>query len=482
MDELKIVKKEKVQPTPSVLEVLKRDYPIEASIADLIDNSIDAFARKVLIRFITKECKIESIEIIDDGFGINKKQIKNAMRFAYKRKYGVKDLGMYGVGLKVASLSHANTLTVFSRAKNTDIVGSQWTTDGILKEDWSLNEISKESVLKKVNDPIQSISIKKHGTIVRWDDIADFQRIQSGWEELLQKTKNKVTNYLGLKMHKLLMLRRIKIYIVTYDYKNKEYGIADEIKPLNPFPDKSYSATATYPKTFNARISKNQHLLLKGHIWRKKTKHEGYKLPHGKVAEHQGFYFFRNNRLITDGGWCDIIGNSEPHTSLARVEVHIPDKLSRVIKVQNNKARVDISPQVAAALFKAKASDGETLGDYIKNAEKIYRTKSKNKIQEMISPGKGFNTKIKRSIQDHGFKIKKAKNEFELKQTDKNVASYKINNDRKLVLFVPKTIIKDKSIHYLLTTLSYFAFERLFFKKSIKPAENIVSLINACLK
>ena len=122
----------------SILDALEKDYPFEASLADLIDNSIDAEADKVLIRFHIKKATIKAVFIIDNGKGMSEETLREAMQFAKKRKYNKTDLGMFGVGLKTASLSQANILTVVSKAKNGSVVGRQWTKKGIKEQDWQL--------------------------------------------------------------------------------------------------------------------------------------------------------------------------------------------------------------------------------------------------------------------------------------------------------------------------------------------------------
>jgi hypothetical protein len=106
---LEISGKEKLPPAPDILDALEKDYPLEASIADLVDNSIDAEAKKILIRFVKKNGRQASLYIVDDGRDMDARTLKNAMQFAARRNYGPADLGMFGVGLKTASLSQANT-------------------------------------------------------------------------------------------------------------------------------------------------------------------------------------------------------------------------------------------------------------------------------------------------------------------------------------------------------------------------------------
>jgi hypothetical protein len=63
---------------------------------------------------------------------------------------------------------------------------------------------------------------------------------------------------------------------------------------------------------------------LEAHIWPSNSTGLGYKLGGGKVAERQGFYFYRNDRLIQAGGWNKWReSDAEPHSSLARVKINI---------------------------------------------------------------------------------------------------------------------------------------------------------------
>lgn len=56
-------------------------YSFEAAVADIIDNSIDAGARNVLVRFILHRDKPLDLAIWDDGSGMSEATLKEAMRF-----------------------------------------------------------------------------------------------------------------------------------------------------------------------------------------------------------------------------------------------------------------------------------------------------------------------------------------------------------------------------------------------------------------
>src|SRR3954471_4628698 len=86
---------ETLPPTPDILDALERDYPLEASIADLVDNSIDATSRNVVVRFLRRGKRLLSLCIADDGSGMSAHDLRKAMQFAARRHYGRKDLGMF---------------------------------------------------------------------------------------------------------------------------------------------------------------------------------------------------------------------------------------------------------------------------------------------------------------------------------------------------------------------------------------------------
>jgi hypothetical protein len=394
-----------LRPTPDILDALEKDYPLEASVADLIDNSIDAGARRVLVRFMMREQQLVSLCIADNGRGMNEDQIDLAMQFAAKRRYGARDLGMFGVGLKTASLSLADTLTVLSRASGSPAVGRQWTKAGIKKRDWEVNVLTERSangILKHRWGPLSPIRV---GTVVRWDQVYDFDRLRQGIDAYLERAKSKLQLHLGLKLHRFLQRRKLQIQIDVEDTETAEVGPPTIVKALDPFPPSKRNGAAGYPKTFVARLPTNAKLKMRSHIWRKKSGDEGYKLGGGKVAEHQGFYFYRHDRLIQDGGWSDIIGTNEPHLSLARVEIDIPDVLGRYLRVRSNKAGVDVPASFADAVFAARSKDGVQFRGFLDKAEEVYRRRGALKPQPMLRPGDGIPMEVRKVLEKHSIPL-----------------------------------------------------------------------------
>jgi len=238
----------------------------------------------------------------------------------------------------------------------------------------------------------------KAGTVVRWDCVNDFDRLHSGVDEYLEAAKRRIKNQLGLKLHRFLSRRKINICIDMKTLRVVRLAHLSSVTPMHPFPIGGSIGASGYPKEITVVFPNAGKVKMRTHIWRKKSKEEGYKLGGGRVAEHQGFYFFRHDRLIQDGGWCGIIGTNEPHMSLARVEVDIPDSLSSYLKVRSNKAGVDVPATFGAAIQAGRARDGTSFEDFLTKAEEVYRRRGEQKVRPMVSPGSGIPAEVCRAL------------------------------------------------------------------------------------
>lgn len=387
-------------PRPEILDALKQAYAIEASVADLVDNSIDAGASNVLVRFLQRADRIESLFVVDDGSGMDASTIDQAMRFAQRREYDSSALGMFGVGLKTASLSQANVLTVLSRARGREPVGRRWTTDGIKARNWECEDIEPSSIRGHLDDSWGRIGRIARGTIVRWDQVREFDRLSYAPEKYLDSVTEKLRRHLGLKLHRFLKRKQINITIDTQDAETREVGLPSTVVSVDPFPERS--GVAGYPRVFSVEVPKYGCLDLKAHVWPRKSKEEGYKLGRGNVAAHQGFYFLRHNRLIQDGGWNGFRGDGEPHLSLARVEIDVPDAFMGYLEVRPNKAGVDVPPSFAEHIARARCMNGTTLQSFLEDAERIYRTHGEHRSKPLVSPADGVPAPVRVALERCG--------------------------------------------------------------------------------
>ena len=88
-----------------------------SAIAEFIDNSIQAGARRVTIEVLRGEAAEHPIEIIiaDDGGGMSPEELSQALTFGGSGRFGDRSsLGRYGMGLPNAALSRARRAEVYS--------------------------------------------------------------------------------------------------------------------------------------------------------------------------------------------------------------------------------------------------------------------------------------------------------------------------------------------------------------------------------
>ena len=83
------------------------NYDLPSALADLIDNSITAEAKKVHL-FCFYKSGAPEVRIIDDGLGMTERRLHEAMRPASSNpahERSPDDLGRFGWGMKSASFS-----------------------------------------------------------------------------------------------------------------------------------------------------------------------------------------------------------------------------------------------------------------------------------------------------------------------------------------------------------------------------------------
>src|SRR5437763_437860 len=159
-------------PDPRALDALGRNHSLETALADLVDNSIDATATHVLIRFVQHGPRLVSLYVVDNGRGIAPDAIDVAMTVGGRRDYADTDLGRFGLGLKAASFSQAGSLTVLSQAAGAEAVGRRWLLTGD-REGFHCDRVPSDFAAAELRRgwPIPAAS---SGTVVRWDDVSGF--------------------------------------------------------------------------------------------------------------------------------------------------------------------------------------------------------------------------------------------------------------------------------------------------------------------
>lgn len=323
-----------VPPEPgAMIESLRAfGYSLETAIADLIDNSITAGSKNIWLDFNWKGGN-STISIKDDGCGMNEEKLVNSMRAGSKNPLedrDADDLGRFGLGLKTASFSHCRKLTVGSKKDDEMIFLRSWDLDYVNKcGEWRLLNVDKNYS----EGLFSTLENMKSGTIVLWEQI---DRVVKGSDVCNPKHQNmfyenidSVKNHLAMVFHRYLEN--------TGNFKIHVNGRA--LKPWDPFL-RNHPSTQQLPKeplyTYGKKIIVQPYIL----PHRSKMDDETYELAAGPGGwnARQGFYIYRNNRLIVAGDWLGMGFKKEDHTKLARISVDIPNSLDDEWKIDVKKS------------------------------------------------------------------------------------------------------------------------------------------------
>ena len=224
---------EEVIPSASRLIGSLREvgYDILHAVADLVDNSIAAGASVVNID-LDFDGRDSWIRIADDGCGMSCSQITEAMRFGSDRKYEIDDLGKFGLGLKMASLSQCRCVTVASRVDRTSrkIEIRQWDVDHVdATNRWEVIKPSADERPDQVVDPL----VDHTGTVVLWQGLDRVLDYKNPWGEKaksnLWRIAGNLDQHLGMVFHRFLNgeARRRKCLQITIN--------GTTIEPWDPF-------------------------------------------------------------------------------------------------------------------------------------------------------------------------------------------------------------------------------------------------------
>ncbi|MFI6941770.1 ATP-binding protein [Streptomyces sp. NPDC050418] len=383
-------------PDPGYGKALtNQGYGFEVAIADLIDNSIDADATKIVVHFLRDDERVTSLLIVDNGRGMSDEDLDAAMTVGRRRAYGSDSLGMYGTGLKAASLTHARSLSVISRTRRSRAAGRRLTVAGL--EDGFRCDTVDSDYAQSLVDRYDGL-IEWQGTIVRWDQVATFETVEKGsTERYLSQAISRLDAHLGLYLHRFLS-RGVHIDIVVEHVHTREELEHIGVEAIDPFGYK-VPGRRGFPVDLVAPVEGIGGLRLQAHIWPAKSKLPGYK-EIGSPADRQGFYFYRHDRLVQAGGWNGH-RTAENHLNLARVIVDLPDDSGGVFSLDVKKETITATPAFARGIEKAVDKDGTTFRAYLDAAEAAYRdgaSRAEIKRKEVIYPGKGLDPKIRRVV------------------------------------------------------------------------------------
>lgn len=304
-------------------------YSTKTAIADLIDNSISADASCVWIRF-DWDGTDSVISVRDDGIGMDSDEIDCAMTFGSRNPEEQREasqLGRFGLGLKTASLSQSARFAVIGKRTGEARVVRVWD----LEEVASSNEwLCGDSLNDRERECAAALAESSSGTVVIWSRLDRLVGIVQHDDERarldFQRVAREVEMHLAMTFHRFLEGPRPHLRIMM-NGDSEEF----RVRSWDPFCDHN---PATQRLTEARRGMSGGTVAVQAYVLPHKDRlgddYEGSGGPGGWI-DQQGFYVYRNQRLLVSGSWLGLgqpkrWGREEQY-KLARIRLDLPNTL-----------------------------------------------------------------------------------------------------------------------------------------------------------
>lgn len=327
-------------------------YDFNTAAADIVDNSIAANSSVINIEIVLTQDGRKLVYFGDDGEGMNFDELYDAMRYGAKARTNLASLGKFGLGLKTASSSVCLCFTVLSKRNP---------SDDLAKLTWDLDHVSDTNSWDMLSEDVTADELEafgdfcgETGTLVIWSNCDRLLQKHYGdpggakEKAAIKRVAEKLATHLELVHHRFLDGKDARAPNVSINVNG------DPLIGWCPF----------YPEGSEQVLGPNQQNLecILEDLSVVSATLKAWILPHNldctdeqkKIVRHsnkgQGFYVFRENRLIQTGGWLGIHGwgAMEPHMSLLRVELDFTHELDEAFMVDVKKSRILLDPALEA--------------------------------------------------------------------------------------------------------------------------------------
>lgn len=351
-------------------------YEFEAAVADLIDNSIEAGARTIRVD-LQFEGDDSWVRIADDGKGMAPDELREAMRYGSERDYAKDDLGKFGLGLKTASMSQCERLSVATRhsKERARVAAYCWDLEHVKKTNkWEILPLDDAELGPVVCDPLSEST----GTVVLWQRLDRILGLKHPYGPTAQKRLinmcRDLEEHVSMVFHRFLSgesgRRKLKIIVN-----------GNEVRPWDPFcRDEEHTEELDSVEVDLEHEGVSGAVKLRPFILPAQSQFsspEAFRIASGPSNwnAQQGFYIYRADRMIQSGGWSNF-RTADEHTKLARIAVDFAPKLDDAFKINVAKMRVS---------FPAQARDA--VKDVISEVAQSARRKYGRKDETPSSPG-----------------------------------------------------------------------------------------------
>jgi hypothetical protein len=323
-------------------------YEFNTAMADIIDNSIAAKASLVEVEILMDFTGDITIYIADNGCGMNEQGLEDAMTYGSLERPDPSSLGKFGLGLKTASTAFCRCLSVTTRQGAEQIFKARWDLDYIcdIAKDW---ELQFPGVEPHEQEMLERVSGGNSGTIVTWQQV----------DRLIKNYSDQAGTHARKALEKITESLREHVAMVFQRFLDKDYTEAPnvviridgkDVLAWDPFCKLEPETKVVAEKKQTVQIDNEgatTSFEIKAFVLPRKeefSSEEAWKTSRLN-NDTQGFYIYRENRLIHYGDWLGMFRN-EPHGTLLRIEFSFDHTLDDAFNVDIKKSRIMLNGEL----------------------------------------------------------------------------------------------------------------------------------------
>ncbi len=322
-------------PTKALMTGLRAiGYSFSSAVADIIDNSISANAKEINI-YSDPLSDVPYFCVLDNGCGMSSKELDNAMLPGSDRSEKAEceqELGRFGLGLKSASLSQCREFTVASK-KFGKIRAMSFDLDVIDAENRLLLKMLDPEEISALPQ-IHNLAKYESGTLVIWTKFDKIESLAKNFEDSFRRLVAEAKKHTELVFHRYYKM--VEIYFHGKRIEKRDPFLLDSIgrqqtgRKSEINVDGAVITVVPYTLPFANTLTAEEKALLGN--------------PKS-IYDNQGFYLYRNKRLISWGSWMHMGIRSELN-KLARIQVDIPSSLDSVWMLDVKKSSAKIPDKI----------------------------------------------------------------------------------------------------------------------------------------
>lgn len=334
-------------PDPARVAEGLRDtgYEFHTAVADIVDNCIAAGANFINVQVNMDPKGNVVIGFVDDGVGMDRDGLINALRYGSKKRDDPASLGKFGLGLKTASTAFCRRVSLISRPEaGAETLKASWDLDEVVNHGWCIEIVS---ATKYEIDLLNETANGNSGTLVIWEKV---DRLLSEYKtEGGPSAKKALKRCLeGLNQHLSMVYQR---FIDAADDRERTLEIRlqdDKVDPWDPFCiTETREPIVTKELPLELEDGTKTTFLVRAFVLPRKedfTDQQAARIA--RISnDMQGIFVYRENRLIHGPDWLGMY-RKEPHFSNCRIELSFNHTLDDAFQVDIKKSRILLANEI----------------------------------------------------------------------------------------------------------------------------------------